>query len=346
VKKIDTRFALWGTALLLLTLLPLFAGFAGTGWELSQMAGLLGCIGCVALCGAPLRPRNANPPTLLSLKAHTVIGWVSLSLVAIHVGGLILADRVVVEYLKPSAPLYQLAGITAAALLLMVVVSGIAAVRRRLFRSHRGFQATHVIGGCVLIALIAMHVIATDRYVGGRGRRALILAATMGGILMLLRPRRLAPGASTPGTSTAGASTAGASTAAAPFRQWVFGRHSRLILGVATLLAISLGGLIGAAAGAALREPVMSRSERMPLDFPHAAHVAVNCLVCHHNFADGRGMDTCVGCHRSSRADLKVGLQARFHGFCFECHRHPDPSFQKHGPVAGCVSCHHSPDSS
>jgi len=332
VNKIDTRFALWGTALLLLILLPLFAGFAGTGWEISQVAGLLGCIGCVALCGAPLRPRNAIPPTLLSLKLHTVIGWISLSLVAIHVGGLILADRVVVEYLKPTAPLYQLAGITAAALLLLVVASGIAAVRRRLFWSHRGFQATHVIGGCVLLALITIHVIATDRYAGDRARRALFLAATIGGILMLLRPRRLAARAST--------------AAAAPLRQLVFGRHSRLILGVATLLAISLGGLIGAAAGGALREPVMSRAERMPLDFPHARHVAVNCLVCHHNFADGRGMDTCVGCHRSSRADLQVGIQARFHGFCFECHRHPDPSLQKHGPVAGCVSCHHSPDSS
>jgi predicted CXXCH cytochrome family protein len=331
VKKIDIRFALWGASLLLLALLPLFAGFGGTGWELSQMAGLLGCIGCIALCGAPLRPRAAIPPTLLSLKLHTVIGWASLSLVAIHVGGLILADRMVVQYLKPSAPLYQLAGIAAAALLLLVVLSGMAPVRRRLWKSHRGFQSTHVIGGCVLIALIAMHVIATERYIGGRGRRALILAATMGGILMLLRPRR---------------PSEWALAAAAPFRQLVFGRHSRLIFGTATLLAMSLGGLIGASAGMVLREPLLSRSERVPLDFPHAKHVAVNCLVCHHNFADGRGMDTCVGCHRSSRADLKVGLQARFHGFCFECHRHPGASLDKHGPVAGCVSCHHSPDSS
>ena len=338
---VDTRFALWGAALLLLALLPLFAGYVGTGWELSQMAGLLGCIGCVALCGAPLRPRHAIPPTLLSLKLHTVIGWISLSLVAIHVGGLILTDRVVVEYLKPSAPLYQLAGIAAAVSLLAVVASGAGPVRRRLFKSHRSFQSAHVIGGCGLIALIAVHIIATDRYGGGRGRRALILAATIGGILMLLRPRRLAAAA-----SASGPSAAGAAAAAAPFRQLVFGRHSRLIFGVATLLAMSLGGLIGGAAGVALREPLLSRSERVPLDFPHAKHVAVNCLVCHHNFADGRGMDTCVGCHRSGRADLKVGLQARFHGFCFECHRHPDPSLAKHGPVAGCVSCHHSPDSS
>jgi hypothetical protein len=331
VKEIDTRFALWGAALLLLAALPIFAGFVGAGWEFSQMAGLLACIGCVALCGAPVRPRNAIPPTLLSLKLHTLIGWLSLAAVLIHIGGLVLADRVVVEYLKPSAPLYQLAGIAAAALLLLVVASGMGPVRRRLWTSHRSFQATHVISGCVLIAMIGMHVIATDRYIGGRGRRTLIVAASIGGILMLLRPRRPA---------------SAALAAAAPLRQLVFGRNSRLILGVALILSISVGGLIGGAAGAALREPLLSRSERVPLDFPHAKHVAVNCLVCHHNFADGRGMDTCVGCHRSSRVDLKQGVQARFHGFCFECHRHPDASLEKHGPIAGCVSCHHSPDTS
>lgn len=336
MKKLDTRYALWGAALLLLTVLPLFAGFVGVGWELCQMAGLLGCIGCLALCGAPVRPRDAVPPTLLSLRLHSLLGWLALTVVVIHVGGLVLADRVVVQYLKPSAPLYQLAGIAAGVLLLLVVVSSVGAVRQRLWKSHRAFQSTHVILGCVLIALIAVHVVATDRYVGGRGRRVLILAATIGAILMLLRPRR-------PPT--------GAPATAAPLRQLVFGRNSRWIFGVATILAMMLTGLLAGAAGTALREPLLShtgnelssRSLAVPLDFPHAKHVAVNCLICHHNFADGRGMDTCVDCHRSSRADLKVGAQARFHTFCFECHRHPDASLTQHGPVAGCVSCHSAP---
>jgi hypothetical protein len=329
VRKIDARYAVWGAALLLLAVLPAFAGFAGAGWELSQIAGLLGCIGCVALCGAPVRPRDATPPTLLPLRLHILIGWLALTAVGIHVGGLLLDDRVVWEYLKPSAPLYQLAGIAAAALLLIVVTTGIAPLRRRLWTSHRGFQATHVILGCTLIALVAVHVIVTDRYIGGRGRRVLILVATVGGLSMLLRRRR--PPA--------------AAAVSAPLRQLVFGRHSRLIFGVASLLAMSLAGLIGGAAGAALREPLLARSARAPLDFPHAKHVTVNCLACHHNFADGRGMDTCVDCHRGGRADLKLGVQARFHTFCFECHRHPAATSDKHGPVAGCVSCHHSPNS-
>ena len=340
VKRIDTRYALWGTALLSLAVLPAFAGFIGVGWELCQVAGLLGCIGCVALCGAPLRPRDSVPPTLLSLKLHSLIGWFALATVAIHVGGLVLADRIVIEYLKPSAPLYQLAGIAAALLLLIVVVSSVAPVRQRFWKSHRTFQATHVILGCVLLALVAVHVVATNRYVGGRGRRVLMLAAAIGALLMLLRPRRQPT--QPPAIAT---------SAAAPRRQLVFGRNSKWILGAIAVLAVTLCGLIAAATGSALREPVFAhainqlspRSMTVPLDFPHAKHVAVNCLTCHHNYVDGRGMDTCVDCHRSSRTDLKLGVQARFHAFCFECHRHPDPSLKQHGPVSGCSSCHNTP---
>ncbi len=326
MRNFDARFALWGAAIGLLATLPAFAGFVGVKWELCQVSGLLGCIGCILLCGAPLRPRQARPPIMLSLRLHTLIGWLALLAVAIHVGGLILSDRLVVEYLKPSAPLYQLAGVAASLVLLAVVLSGLAGVRRRFWSSHRGFQSTHVILGCVLIVLIAVHVIVSARYVGGRGRRLLILAAMIGGLLMLLRPRRIG---------------AGLIVAAAPMRQLVFGRNSTLVFAVVTILAMSLAALMGATAGAALREPLLARSAALPLDFPHSKHVAVNCITCHHNFADGRGLDGCIACHQSTRTDLKEGVEARFHGFCFDCHRHPGLGLEKHGPVSGCVSCHH-----
>jgi Class III cytochrome C family/Ferric reductase like transmembrane component len=325
VRNFDARFALWGAALCLLATLPAFAGFAGVGWELSQVVGLLGCIGCLLLSGAPLRPRQAQPPTLLTLQLHTLIGWLALLAVAIHVAGLVLSDRLVVEYLKPTAPVYQLAGVAASVVLLVVVLSGLTGVRRRLWSSHRGFQSTHVILGCVLIVLIAVHVVVTARYVGGRGRRVLILAAMIGGLLMLMRPRRIGAGLTRAGTSA---------------RQRVFGRNSTLVFAVVTILAMSLAGLMGAAAGAALREPLLHRTAGVPLDFPHSKHVAVNCIACHHNFADGRGLDGCIACHQSSRTDLKEGVEARFHSFCFSCHRHPDASLTKHGPVSGCKSCH------
>jgi hypothetical protein len=347
VKALDARYALWGAALLVLVGLPAFAGFVGFGWEFSQWAGLVGAIACIVLSGSPIRPRNSQPPTLLSLHLHTLIGWVALSAVSIHVGGLLLADHTVLEYLKPTAPLYQIAGIAAALLLVILVLTSLMGVRRRLWKSHRGFQATHVVLGCALAALIAVHVVVTARYLGGRGRRVLFVAAAIGGILMLLRARRpSAPARPEAATSEPAHRPAEpVRGAAAARRQLVFGRHSTLIVGAVAICAAAIAGLFPDAVGAALREPLISRSASLalPLDFPHSKHGAVNCLTCHHNYADGTGAALCIQCHRSSRADLKEGIEARFHGFCFECHRHPAATFKRHGPVSGCVACHQPP---
>jgi hypothetical protein len=328
VRGIDARYALWGVALFLLAVMPVFAGFVGVGWELSQLAGLAGGLACIALAGSPVRPRDSMPATLLSLQLHTLIGWVALIAVAIHICGLVLADRTVVEYMKPTAPLYELAGILATVLLLIVVLSAVAGARRRLWASHRSFQAVHVILGCLLAALIAVHVVVTARYLGGRGRRALFVAATIGALLMLLRVRR-------PNEL--------AQSETRVHRRLVFGRHTTLIVGVVAMTAAAIAGLFPDAVVAALREPLLRRAYAPPLDFPHGKHGMVNCLKCHHNYADGTGWNLCVQCHRSNRADLKEGAEARFHGFCFDCHRHPEPTFKRHGPVSGCVACHQAP---
>jgi DMSO/TMAO reductase YedYZ heme-binding membrane subunit len=322
----DARYALWGVALLILLIVPpAMAGFAGLGWEAAQWAGYAGALACIALAGSPLRPRNAAPPTLVSLRLHTLVGWLAFAAVGLHIVGLLLADRTVVEFLKPTAPLYQLAGIVATLALLMLAATGGAAARRRLWKSHRGFQATHVTLSAVLALLIAVHVIVTARYLGDPARRALFAAAAIGALLMLLRARR-------PGETGRPESLMR--------RQLVFGRHSALIAAVLAGCAAAIAGLFPGAVGAALREPVVRRTAAPPLDFPHSKHGAVNCLTCHHNYADGTGATLCVQCHRSARADLKEGAEARFHGFCFECHRHPAASFARHGPVAGCEVCH------
>lgn len=321
-----------GGALLALLALPAVAGFIGPAWELSQWAGLAGAIACILLCGAPLRPRDAEPPTLLSLRLHTAIGWAALILTALHVGGLVLCDHVVVEYLKPSAPLYQIAGIAAAVLLVMLALLSHGPLRRRLWRSHRGFQASHVVLACALAALIAVHVVVTARYVGGVGRRVLYVAATIGALAMLLRARRPLQ----------------RSRQAPPRPILVFGRHSTLIVGAVIACAAALAALLPASVDASLREPAFLRATRLTLDFPHDKHGGVNCLACHHNYADGTGAALCVECHRSQRADLRAGVLARFHGFCLDCHRHPSASLAAHGhgPVSGCKVCHRAPGSS
>ena len=322
--KRDLRYTLWGAALLAVALLPLLAGYSGLLWELSQIAGLGGCIGCVLLGGAPLRPRAARPPTLVTLRTHTWVGWGVLVAVLLHVAGSLLAEPQVLEYLRPSTPRYQFAGLVALVLLAVLVVSAQPSLRR-CWKSHRGFQATHVVLACLLLLLVAVHVAATNRYSGSWWKRALLIGALAGAVLLLLRRGRGNP--------------AGAGLT----RRMVFGRHAWLIAGAALASVTALAGLYGVAARAAWREPMLPVHRAVPLDFPHGKHVQVNCLTCHHNYADGTGGEQCINCHQSSRTDLKAGAEARFHEFCLECHRHPAATFERHGPVSGCGGCHHKP---
>lgn len=324
MKLPDRRYVVWGVGLAVTAALPLFAGFTKLGWEISEVLGLAGALACLALCGSPVRPRESTPPVLLSLGRHEALGWLALGAAAAHILVVVAADRTVIDYLKPTSPLYQLAGIAAFIALLILTVSSRASLRRRLWRSHRNFQATHIIVGCLLLALLTAHVITTDRYTGGYARRLVFFAVAAGGIAMLLRRRR----------------RTGATPHETTLRRSAFGRHSTLIVSSIIITMLALSTLIAGRAGVALREPVLHRVERLPVDFDHGKHASVNCLICHHNYADGVGADACVQCHRSARADLKVGVEARFHSFCLDCHRSSAPALQGHGPVSGCVTCH------
>jgi hypothetical protein len=327
MKLADRRYLAWGIGLALTAALPLAAGFTTVGWEISEVLGFAAALACLALCGCPVRPRESVPPVLLSPSRHELLGWIALGAAALHVLVAVVTDHTVLEYLKPTTPLYQWAGIAALLALLVLVLGSLAGLRRRLWRSHRNFQATHIAVGCLGLVLLATHVITADRYTRGYARRMLFLAVAIGGIAMLLRRRR--------GTGTATHETVAV-------RSFAFGRHSTFVVSVIVATALALTPLIAGRADVALREPLLRRSMTLPLDFDHGKHTAVNCLACHHNYADGRGFDACIHCHRSERADLKVGIEARFHTFCFDCHRAPDAALVGHGPVSGCVSCHHA----
>jgi DMSO/TMAO reductase YedYZ heme-binding membrane subunit len=323
----DRRYLVWGGGLIIVAALPLVAGFTTLGWELSEILGLAATLTCLVLCACPVRPRQSRPPALLTLSRHEALGWIALGGAALHILIALVADHTVLEYLKLTAPLYQLAGIAAFILLLGMAAASVAASRRRLWRSHRDFQATHIGASCLLTALLAAHVITAGRYTGGLGRRLLVVAVAAGALAMLLRHRR---GAAAPPQASA-------------VRRLAFGRHSALVACIIAVTLVALTALVPSRAGLALREPVLARTQMLPLDFDHGKHVAVNCLVCHHNYADGRGFDACIHCHRSGAADIKVAVEARFHGFCLECHRNPGPRLVGHGPVSGCSTCHRVP---
>jgi predicted CXXCH cytochrome family protein len=259
------------------------------------------------------------------VRAHELLGWLALAAAVLHVGLVLGVDHHVVEHVKLTAPPYEFAGIAALLALLFLTLPARTALRSRLWSSHRSFQGAHVGAACLLVVTLALHVVTTDRYVHGRAH--LIAYTLLSGIVLLalLRARARLPPAPQPSRFLSGL---------------VFGRHSRLVLAIVLGSLVVLLALMRAGATLALREPVLPRPGRLALSFPHDRHRSVNCVYCHHNFADQTGADSCVSCHRSNRAEIRVGAEARFHDFCLGCHRDPPAYLIGHGPVTGCDTCH------
>src|SRR6202051_3454752 len=116
----DRRYLAWGAGPVLTAALPLVAGFPTLSWEISEILGLAATLACIVLCPCPVRPRQGTPPVLLSLSRHEALGWIALGWAALHILMALVADHTVVEYLKLTAPLYQLAGIAAFNLMLVL----------------------------------------------------------------------------------------------------------------------------------------------------------------------------------------------------------------------------------
>lgn len=297
-----------------------------TVWEIAQALGLCAVAGCLILCVLAVRPR-AGAATAFPLRSHELLGWLALAAALAHVGLLLGADHRVVEHLKPTAPRYEYAGMLALLLLLFLTLGAAAPARGRLWPRHRDFQAAHVAAACVLVVILAVHVLATGRYVRGRAHVLVYTLLSALVLLALLRTRARSRAARQP----------------PPAGGLVFGRHSRLVLAIVLGSLAALAALLRAGAALALREPFSPRSEPLVLAFPHDKHRAVNCIQCHHNFTDRTGADSCISCHRSGRMAIRIGAEARFHDFCLGCHRDPPAYLTGHGPVSGCTTCHAPP---
>ncbi|MGA8707229.1 MAG: cytochrome c3 family protein [Steroidobacteraceae bacterium] len=300
----------------------------GIGWEIAQVLGLAAAAGCLLLLLLTVR-RRADPAHSqpLSLRRHELIGWLVLFAAVVHVSLLVIVDRRVIEHLKLTAPIYEWAGIAALLLLIVLTPLSVSRFRESLWRNHRRFQAVHVSLACVLIPALAAHVVTTSHFVHGGIRVAGFLTLSVAALLGLLRMRARPSPAAAPASSR-------------PATRLVFGRHSRKIALLAVAASGATAGLLSAGAVVELRQPVIARSTALKVDFPHDKHRQVECVECHHNFADKTGSGSCYACHRSGRADLHLGAEARFHGFCLGCHRNPRPSLTRHGPVTGCSTCH------
>jgi DMSO/TMAO reductase YedYZ heme-binding membrane subunit len=153
---------------------------AGWSWDALNGVGFATTALLAFLCietGAA-RSRPASQAAFYS-RLHRNLGVMALTGVGVHAIGLALADRVTLEYWKPVAPLYMLAGIGAALLLIVLVATAFPAPRRALFGNRSTFRRAHRYGSLAVIGLAAWHVLGSGFYLDSRLKQIAFVAVAI-----------------------------------------------------------------------------------------------------------------------------------------------------------------------
>lgn len=304
-----------------IALFPLPAS-GGALWDIGMGIGYAALALTATLYLYPLRGEGLPHRRLFTLTQHRRIGWLALTLGALHTVILLIAQPLTSRYLLPSAPLYMLAGIAALITLAILVPTGLSArssMRKTTATATTPSSvSTHAVLAALLLALIGGHIIGSHQLIDTRVKAlttCLLLAMPLSWAA-LRGVRRL----STRNRTLLQLATTFLSSAA-----------------VVTLFLLSFPNT-----SAHLLEPITA-PPTLPVHFPHEKHTTVNCVACHHNFIDKTGIGSCLDCHRRPRPDLTQSAEATFHTFCRDCHTELARTTEKHGPTRSCSACHLKP---
>jgi hypothetical protein len=108
------------------------------------------------------------------------------------------------------------------------------------------------------------------------------------------------------------------------------------------VIVAALAVAVIVAAAAQWRHALLDTRPLLPLRFAHADHRDVNCVKCHHNFADDTGEGLCIDCHKT-RETIRSHIEPMFHTLCRGCHLATHAKGADAGPVRRCSDCH-TPD--
>jgi hypothetical protein len=309
------RVAFGCVMLAALLLLPLPAS-GGVLWDIGIGIGYAALVVAATLYLFPLRGDGLPHGRLFTLSQHKVLGWIALVLGLLHITILLIAQPLVWHYLWLSTPIYMACGVIAFIALAVLVATGLSArsaLRKARFdpTASSASVSTHAVLAAVLLALIAGHILGSHQLLDRPTKvvtLCLLLALPL--IWAVFRPRRARPI-----------------------------RFSTTVLPTCMALVALLILPVPTATPALLASPVTPSV--LPVNFPHDKHTTVNCVTCHHNFADKTGFaGECLACHRSARTDLPQTSEPLFHTFCRSCHVELAATTDKHGPTRSCTKCH------
>ena len=164
----------------------------GFVWDLANTLGFLALAACLLLFAYPGRPR-AFPPFngRFFANMHRHLGYLALALLAGHIGPLLYAEPLLWQHLKLSAPGYMLAGLAAAVMMTLLVISSITPLRRRIWADYHRFRALHALLALACLGSMLWHVIGSRYYLNTPVKLLVAAAGCVGVVAHYLHRRRL-----------------------------------------------------------------------------------------------------------------------------------------------------------
>ena len=104
-------------------------------------------------------------------------------------------------------------------------------------------------------------------------------------------------------------------------------------------IALCLAVAAAAIALVTVRAGMIRGAELLPVAFEHLDHTDEKCVLCHHNFQDDTGFDSCYSCHKHDPT-VALEIQTMFHDFCRDCHIEKAQRGEVSGPFRACSQCH------
>jgi len=111
---------------------------------------------------------------------HRDLGYITALLLTGHVGLLLFSEPLLIEHMSPAAPLHMLSGWIALILMLLLLVTSIPVLRRRIWQDYHFFQHVHALLAVAVIGLAVYHVVFSGFYLNENWKTALYSVISTG----------------------------------------------------------------------------------------------------------------------------------------------------------------------
>lgn len=153
-------------------LLPDGLPAAGFGWDALNGLGISALALLIALAW------DAETPSAgLRLRVHQNLALGALALLTAHAIGFLLHDPLLLEHLKPAAPVHMLMALAAFLIILVLGITSFPRVRRPVYGGFRNFRHWHIALSLLALTGSLWHLLGTGSTFRGPWRSGVLIAA-------------------------------------------------------------------------------------------------------------------------------------------------------------------------